>query len=136
MELDVALGERVAGAIQNSDYSVAYSLMQEGNFIVFQQIDPENPVREGDDPDNFPVVLAEVDDDLAVVCFSDEEAAQHFADEVVGEELPEGHELPAMMLTGEALIEGLPADCGLLLNAGAESECYFPPGAFENDEEE
>jgi hypothetical protein len=75
-------------------------------------------------------MLAEVDEDHAVVCFSNQEAASDFATEI-GEELPAGRELPAVMLDGDTLLDGLPEDCGLLINPGTEVECYFPPGSLE-----
>ena len=81
------------------------------------------------------MVLAEVDDDLAVVFFSNPQAAASFAKDI-SEDLPEGHSLPSVPLDGNTLIDGLPEDCGLLLNPGDETECYFPPGCFAWDEED
>ncbi|MFK7737156.1 MAG: SseB family protein [Pirellulaceae bacterium] len=130
MQCDAELGKRIANAVEEEEFAVAASLIQAGVFIVFEQIDPENEESAEDEEGNFSVVLAEVEDELAVVCFSDEEAAQNFASEVVEEDIPEGHELPAIVLNGESLLEGLPDECGLLVNPGVETECYFPPGAL------
>jgi hypothetical protein len=130
MQCDAELGQKIATAVEEEEYAVAASLIQAGLFIVFEQIDPENEESSEDEEGNFSVVLAEVEDELAVVCFSDEAGAQNFASEVVGEDIPEGHELPAILLNGESLLEGLPDECGLLVNPGVETECYFPPGAL------
>ncbi len=120
------LGAQIASAAENDDAAVAASAIRGGDFIVFQQIDPENP-QSGDDEGAFSVVLAQVEEDTAVVCFSNKETAQMFAEEIA-DEIPPGQELPALMLAGDVLLDGLPDDCGLLVNPGSELECYFPPG--------
>lgn len=126
---DDDLGAQIAAAADNDDAAVAASIIRSGDFIVFQQIDPENPDLEPDSEAGFSVILAQVDEDTAVVCFSNKESAQLFAEEIA-EEIPEGHDLPAVLLAGEILLDGLPEDCGLLLNPGSELECYFPPGVL------
>lgn len=124
-----ALGEQIAGAADVGDIAVVASIIRGGSFIVFQQIDMESGDIEQDEEGNFSVVLAEVDDDTAVVCFSDAEAAAQFSQDIA-DDLPAGRTLPPVMLDGDTLLDGLPPDCGLLVNPGSESECYFPPGAF------
>lgn len=124
------LGVRIATAAESNDIAVASSIIREGEFIVFQQLDPESGEIELDEQGNFSVVLAEIDEETAVVCFTDEAAAQLFASEIA-DEVPEGHDLPAVMLDGNSLLDGLPEDCGLLINPGSETECYFPPGCWE-----
>ena len=110
--------------------AVAASLIRDSRFIVFKQIDPEQDSDPSIDPgDSFPVVLAEIDDEMAVVCFSQESAAEEFARELA-DDIPAGRELPPVALDGNALLDGLPDDCGLLLNPGTEVECYFPPGVL------
>lgn len=125
----VDLGGLIADAADSDDIELATSIIRGGDFIVFQQVDVESGDTEEDDEGNFSVVLAEVDDETAVVCFSGEEWAANFATEIA-DELPEGHELPSVVLGGDVLLDGLPGDCGLLVNPGADSECYFPPGCF------
>ncbi len=131
----VDLGGLIADAAEANDAGVAESIIRSGEFIVFQQIDMESGEVEEDGEGNFSVVLAEVDEDLAVVCFSTQEAAENFAKEI-SEDLPEGRELPAVMMDGNMLIDGLPEDCGLLVNPSTETESYFPPGCFDWDEED
>ncbi|MEZ6076482.1 MAG: hypothetical protein R3C09_06735 [Pirellulaceae bacterium] len=131
----VDLGGLIADAAEANDATVAENIIRSGEFIVFQQIDMESGEVEEDGEGNFSVVLAEVDDELAVVCFSSQEAADSFAQEI-GEDLPEGQELPAVMMDGSMLIDGLPEDCGLLVNPGTDNESFFPPGCFEWDEED
>ncbi len=126
----VDLGGLIADAAEANDATVAENIIRSGEFIVFQQIDVESGEVEEDGEGNFSVVLAEVDEELAVVCFSNQEAADQFAIEI-GEDLPEGTELPAVMMGGDMLIDGLPEDCGLLVNPGTDNESFFPPGCFE-----
>lgn len=123
------LGNRIAVAAENEDVAVAASAIRSGEFIVFQQIDPESGETELDGEGNFSVVLAQVDEDTAVVCFSNKDSAQIFVDEIA-DEIPPGRDLPAVMLDGNVLLDGLPEDCGLLVNPGSSTECYFPPGAL------
>lgn len=132
-EEPIDVGDLIAAAADSNDLLVAVSIIRSGDFIVFQQVDPENGEVEEDEEGNFSVMLAEVDEDTAVVCFSNEDAAANFAAEIA-DDLPEGQELPSVVLPGEILLDGLPSDCGLLINPGAESECYFPPGCFEDSE--
>ena len=133
----VDLGGLIADAAEANDATVAENIIRSGEFIVFQQIDMESGEVEEDEEGNFSVVLAEVDEELAVVCFSNQEAADAFAQEI-GDDLPEGQELPAIMMDGNMLIDGLPEDCGLLVNPGTDFESFFPPGCFlwEDEDEE
>lgn len=121
------LGQQLMIAAESEDIVLAASLIRAGNFIVFQQIDPDNGVSQDDE--DASVVLAEVDDGLAVVCFCEEEAANDFAANIVQDQAPDVEELPAFTVTGESLLDSLPPEFGILVNAGAETECYFPPGA-------
>jgi hypothetical protein len=128
----VDLGGLIADAAESNDAVVAESIIRSGDFIVFQQIDMESGDIEEDDDGNFSVVLAEVDGEMAVVCFSNSDASSNFASEI-SVDLPPGRQLPPAILDGNTLLDGLPEDCGLLMNPGAETECYFPPGCFEPD---
>lgn len=129
------LGTLIASAAEAEDAVVAESIIRTADFIVFQQIDMESGEVEHDGEGNFSVVLADVDEDIAVVCFTNAEAAANFQAEI-SEDLPEGHELPSVMLAGETLLDGLPPDCGLLIDPGAETECYFSPGCFQAYDED
>ena len=131
----VDLGGLIADAAEANDATVAENIIRSGEFIIFQQIDLESGDVEQDEEGNFSVVLAEVDDELAVVCFSNQEAADLFAKEI-GNDLPEGRELPAVTMDGNMLIDGLPEDCGLLVNPGTDNESFFPPGCFLWDDED
>ncbi len=126
---NVDLGGLIADAAESDDAALAEQIIRSGQFIVLQQIDMESGDIEEDDDGNFSVVLAEVDEETAVVCFSNEAAVSHFVNEII-QDLPEGRSLPAVTLDGHSLLDGLPGDCGLLVNPGSELECYFPPGCF------
>lgn len=129
-EQEDEVSQRLHSAASSQDVAVAASLIRDSNFIVFKQIDPEKEVDEPvDDGGSFSVVLAEIDEDMAVVCFSQQAAAEDFARDIA-DDMPTGRELPAIALDGDALLDGLPDDCGLLLNPGSDVECYFPPGAL------
>lgn len=128
---DEELGTLIAAAAEASDAVVAASIIRSADFIILQQIDMETGDIETDEEGNFSVVLAEVDDETAVICFTAQEAVDHFQVEI-SSNLPVGKELPAVVLDGDTLLDGLPSDCGLLVNPGAENECYFPPGTLPN----
>jgi hypothetical protein len=135
VDLDgVDLGGLIADAAEANDATNAANIIRSGQFILLQQIDMESGEIEEDDEGNFSVVLAEVEDETAVVCFTNPNAVANFAAEIA-EDIPEGHELPAVVLDGNDLLDGLPDDCGLLVNPGEDTECYFPPGCFDTDEE-
>ncbi|MCA9133035.1 MAG: hypothetical protein KDA45_07760 [Planctomycetales bacterium] len=131
----IDLGGLIADAAEANDAATVEGIIRNGEFILFQQVDMESGEVEEDSDGNFSVVLAEVDDDLAVVCFSNAEAAKLFAHEIA-DDLPEGQELPSVTLDGNTLLDGLPEDCGLLLNPSTDTECYFPPGCFTEEWEE
>ncbi len=131
----VDLGGLIADAAEANEAEVAENIIRSGEFIVFQQVDMESGEIEDAGEGNFSVVLAEVDEELAVVCFSNEEAANNFALEIA-EDLPDGRELPAVTMDGNTLLDGLPEDCGLLVNPGTDNESYFPPGCFDWYEED
>ena len=132
---NVDLGGLIADAAESNDAAVAASIIRSGQFILLQQIDLDSGEIEEDEEGKWSVVLAEVDEDTAVVCFTNPEAVANFASEIA-EDIPEGHELPSVILDGEALLDGLPPDCGLLINPGEETECYFPPGCFDDEQGE
>lgn len=127
---NIQLGIEIAAAAETNEASKAEELIRANEFIVLQQIDLETGEIEIDEDDNFSVVLAEVDEDMAVVCFTSLTAAESFMDEVC-EELTGGTRLPAVVLEGDHLLDGLPEGIGLLINPTTEQECYFPPSCFE-----
>jgi hypothetical protein len=67
---NIQLGVEIAAAAETNDASKAEELIRANEFIVLQQIDLETGEIEVDEEDNFSVVLAEVDEDMAVVCFT------------------------------------------------------------------
>lgn len=124
------LGPSLANAAQLDDSVLAATVIRGGNFIVFQQIDTETGQGARDNEGGFSVVLAAVEEDTAVVCFSNPTAAEGFVADIA-DSIPAGRELPSVVLDGNTLLNGLPSDCGLLVNPGADTECYFPPGCFD-----
>lgn len=131
---NIQLGVDIAAAAETNDATKAEELIRANEFVVLQQIDLETGEVEIDEEDNINVVMAEVDDDMAVVCFTSLSSAESFMDEVC-EELTGGTRLPAVVLDGNQLLDGLPEGIGLLINPTTEQECYFPPSCFEFDEE-
>jgi hypothetical protein len=138
---NLTLGSEIAEAAEENDAVTAEQLIRSHEMIVLQRIDPETGQVEFDEDDNFSVVLAEVDEDIAVVCFSNFTAASSFMDSVC-EDLTGGSRLPAVVLDGNELLDGLPESVGLLVDPTTENESYFPPGCFsdfcdspEDDEE-
>ena len=135
MNEDPKLGAAIADAAEAGDGLAAEQLIRGGDFIILQQIDPETGEVEIDEDQNFSVVLAEVDEDMAVVCFTTSDQAQSFVDGII-EEFTGGKPLPAVALDGNELLDGLPDDCGLLVNPGSVEECYFPPSCFFAEDSE
>jgi hypothetical protein len=138
-----SLGSEIAQAAEDNDALKAEELIRSHEMIVLQRIDVETGQVEFDEDENFSVVLAEVDEDIAVVCFSHFNAASSFMDSVA-EDLTGGSRLPAVVLDGNELLDGLPDSVGLLVDPTTENECYFPPSCFsdfsdspdDDDEEE
>lgn len=128
------LGEDIANAAEANNPERAEELIRAHEFIVLQQIDLETGEIEVDEEDQFSVVLAEVDEDLAVVCFSSYSAAENFMD-TIGNDLTGGKRLPAVILDGNELLDGLPDSIGLLVNPATDSECYFMPQCFSSSEQ-
>lgn len=127
---NVDLGGLIFDAAEDNDIQVASKVIRSGEFILLQQINGDSGEIEEDEDGNFSVVLAEIDEEVAaVVCFSNKDSAQVFIEEIA-DDIPAGRELPAVVLDGDTLLDGLPEDCGLLVNPGTENECYFPPGSF------
>lgn len=131
---NVDLGGLIADAADDDDAVTAEKIIRSGAFVVLQQIEEEGVQAPDEDSDQFSVVLAEVEEELAVVCFSNAESVPAFI-EHIAEDIPVGGDLPPVLLDGNDLLDGLPGDCGLLLNPGTDTECYFPPGCLENDDE-
>ena len=130
---NVQLGVEIADAADANDASRAEELIRGHDFIVLQEIDPETGEAMMDEDDRFSVVLAEVDEDMAVVCFTSMSAAENFMNEVC-DELTGGTRLPTIVLEGDELLDGLPDGIGLLINPTTEEECYFSPSCFEFQE--
>jgi SseB protein N-terminal domain len=127
---NLALGIEIADAADQNDAGKAEQLIRANEFIVLQQIDLETGETDIDEDGNFSVVLADIEEDKAVVCFTRLSAADNFMDEVC-EELTGGARLPTVVLEGDQLLDGLPDGIGLLFNPTTEEECYFPPSCFQ-----
>lgn len=130
---NVQLGVEIADAADANDASRAEELIRGNDFIVLQEIDNETGEALMDEEDRFSVVLAEVEEDMAVVCFTSLSAAENFMNEVC-DELTGGTRLPVVVLEGNDLLDGLPDGIGLLFNPTTEEECYFSPSCFEFEE--
>lgn len=124
------LSQQILSAIEAENIDLVESAIRGGEFILFQQVDPESGEVEEDAEGNFSVVIAELEEHSAVVCFTDPDIATNFVNEVV-DDLPVGQSLPSVILDGDVLLDGLPEDCGLLLNPTSDEECFFPPGTFQ-----
>lgn len=132
---DDVVGEALATAAEEGDVDEVLRIIRENDFVVLQQFDPESGEVNENEDGSFNVVLVEIEEDTAVVVFTHEKFAGEFLREV-GEELPDAEHYPAVMLDGNTLLDGLPGDCGLFINPGAPTECYFPPGFAEDDFED
>lgn len=130
---NVQLGVEIADAADANDARRAEELIRGSEFIVLQEIDVETGEVLVDEDDRFSVVLAEVEEDMAVVCFTSMSAAESFMNEVC-DELTGGVRLPVVVLDGDELLDGLPDGIGLLFNPTTEEECYFSPSCFEFQE--
>ncbi|RMF38982.1 MAG: hypothetical protein D6753_14840 [Planctomycetota bacterium] len=134
---EVDLGGLVFDACGQEDYETAERILRSGMIYVLHQIDessPDMPDLEDEDAEaEFNVVVAEADGVIAIMCFTALEHVDAFLDSI-SEELPEDFEIPVVGMDGNTLIDGLPDDMGLLVNAGTELECFFPPGVWAGSE--
>jgi hypothetical protein len=126
------VGETIMTAAEDGDVGEVVRIIRENNFMVLQQYDPESGEVDENDDGSFNVVLVEIEEETAVVAFTQEKFASEFLHDVSGE-LPQAEQFPAVMLDGNTLLDGLPSDCGLFINPGAPTECYFPPGFTDDD---
>ncbi len=136
---NVDLGGLVYDACDNEDYATAERILRSGMIYVLHQIDeasPEMPDMEDEDSEaEFNVVVAEADGIVAMMCFTALEHVDAFLDSI-SDELPEDFEIPVVGMDGNTLMDGLPDDMGLLVNASTELECFFPPGIWEGAEDQ
>jgi len=132
---DDIVGDALFLAHEQGDLGEAHRIIRSHEFMVLQQFDSETGEVSKNDDGSFNVVLVEVEEDTAVVAFTQEKFASEFLHDV-GDELPDAENYPAVMLDGNALLDGLPEDCGLLFNPGAPTECYFPPGLEEKEDDD
>lgn len=132
---DDVIGEALALAAEQGDSTEVHRIIRSHDFMVLQQFDPDTGEVNENEDGSFNVVLVEVEEDTAVVAFTQEKFASEFLHDVE-DELPDAENYPAVMLDGNTLLDGLPEDCGLLINPGAPTECYFPPGFDQEDDED
>ncbi len=132
---DDVVGEALALAVEEGEEAEVDQIIRRHDFLVLQQFDPETGHVDENDDGSFNVVLVEVDEESAVVAFTQEKLASEFLLDVE-EDLPEIENYPAIMLDGNTLLDGLPEDCGLLINPGAPTECYLPPRSPSTSGEE
>ena len=132
---DDVIGDALVMAHEQGDLTEVHRIIRSHDFMVLQQFDPETGEVSENEDGSFNVVLVEVEEDAAVVAFTQEKFAAEFLHDVE-DDLPDAENYPAVMLDGNALLDGLPEDCGLLINPGAQTECYFPPGVEEDDDDD
>lgn len=125
-EISDPLGDELAEAMATGKFSEVDRVIRANDFLLLQQFNPETGEVELSEDGSFHVVLVEVDDTTAVVAFTQDQYASEFLNDVQ-EELPEAEEFPAVVLDGNTLLDGLPEECGLLVNPGMETECYLSP---------
>ena len=132
MSLDVMLGQKLAEAIAADELEAIHLHLAQAEIIVLQQIDEQTGESVTDEDGEVNVVLAEMDEGIAVVCFTDETYVDRFR-EVFQDRIPE--KCPRVIVTGESLITSMPEECGLLINSGSEHECFLPSGTLDSTEE-
>ncbi len=123
------LGSQIAQAAEEDNAAKAEELIRTGEFIVLQMVDTDQCEAEMQEGEEFSVLLAEVEEDLAVICFTDSASAESFMDQVC-DDLTGGERMPANTISGDQLLDELPETVGLLVNPTTEDECYFPPSCF------
>lgn len=132
---DDVIGEALALAFEEGEIAAVDIIIRKHDFLVLQQFNPETGEVDENDDGSFNVVLVEVDEESAVVAFTQEKLASEFLADVE-DELPHAENYPAIMLDGNTLLDGLPEDCGLLINPGAPTECYLPPGFVQPEDDD
>ncbi len=132
---DDVVGEALVLALEEGEIAAVDIIIRKHDFLVLQQFDPDTGEVDENDDGSFNVVLVEVEEESAVVAFTKEKFASEFLADVE-DELPDAENYPAIMLDGNTLLDGLPEECGLLINPGAPTECYFPPGFVQPEDDD
>ncbi|MCA9192428.1 MAG: hypothetical protein KDB03_11725 [Planctomycetales bacterium] len=120
------LGELIAECAETDNWDQMQELFESNVFFVLH--------RPGQESDEIELALIDVEDELAIVSFTNAEFADSFQRELA-EEIEDFEPLAILPIDGQTLLAGMFSDGGLLLNPGTEFEVYFPPGYFEYDEE-
>lgn len=103
------LESKLADALEQRDAVLVRQLMAEAEFVLLSLPD------EDDDEDAANVLSADIDDMEVLVAFTNEKAAEAFV-QSMDEMYDEDDEIEGYVLQGDALLDYMPPDHGLLLN--------------------
>ncbi|GIW96763.1 MAG: hypothetical protein KatS3mg111_0096 [Pirellulaceae bacterium] len=127
----VDFGGLVLDAAREEDFETAEKILRSSMLYVLNQIDEDADVEFDDEEGGeFNLVIAESDDEVALICFTSPDHVENFLDSI-SEELPEDYEIPVIAMSGSMLLDGLPEDFGLLVNPNTDLECFFPAGIWQ-----
>lgn len=109
-EADVLVANIVA-AVEARDTSTLLQLIVAQQFVLISVTDQ----ADADDEEAMGAITAEVNDDEVLVAFTSEPLASEFV-ESMSDMFDEGDQIQGFIVEGDALLEYLPDDFGLLLN--------------------
>src|SRR6056297_2474756 len=113
-DLVTAIDDQNAGKIRK--------ILLGGEFILISVHDPEDP----DDEEGVGALTADLDGEEVLVVFSSEEQAGAFVGEMT-DMFDENEEVQGFMVEGDALLEYLPEDFGMLLNPETDDVQLITP---------
>lgn len=128
------IGQQIVDAVDADDFDLIEHLIRTNDLIFFHEVNPETGEVEMDE-EGFNVMAVSVEGEEALLCFTDVSIVDHFIEHGFEETSDEG-EVPTVKIQGNSVLDELPPDLGILLNATSEGELYFPPGVFEWDEDD
>ena len=113
---------KFAVAIDSVDTKRLLQLIVDQNFVLISVVDD----TDGDDDDAMGAITAEVEDFDVLVAFTSEPLAGEFVD-AMGDMFGDQDQVQGFIVDGEALLDYLPEDYGLLLNPETEYVALIEP---------
>ena len=110
-------------AINDQNASSLRKILLGGEFILISVRDPDDP----EDEEGIGALTADLDGEEVLVVFSSEQHAGAFVGEMT-DMFDESEEVQGFMVEGDALLEYLPEDFGMLLNPESEQVQFITRG--------
>ena len=113
------LNESIQQAVADREVNQLLSLIKDNEFILISN-------SEDDEGQNFGAFVAEIEDMEALLVFSTNEVAKSFVDDA-DTMIAADDEIDGIIIEGEALLQYLPKDYGILLDAESDDALIIEP---------